>query len=240
MVPDTLTDAQLHDLVRRMELLPQLLRRQIEEEICDLVPLPPDWLEQQQAAMLGDQSLEQVLTARQWSPTDLDLHLRRPEALRRFAEQRFGPGLEERFLADQGSRDRVIYSFIRVRDAALARELWIRLEEGETTFAEAASVYSEGPEKDHKGLIGPLPMAMVHPPQLAAALRSLRPGQLTPPQTLGDWQVLLRLEQLMPARFDAAMRERLLSEQLDAFLQARVQQLLAGEQPEALHYDQSV
>lgn len=240
MPEDLLTDDQLHDLVRRMELMPQLLRRQIEEEICQVVPLEPEWLLEQRKTVLGDQEPEAFLVARGWSEADLELHLWRPEALRRFAEQRFGPGLEERFLAEQGSRDQVIYSFLRVRDPALARELWIRLEEGETTFAEAAAAYSEGPEKAHKGLIGPLPMTMVQPNQLVNALRSLRAGQLSPPTVIGEWQVLLRLEQFTPARFDAAMRQRLLSEQLDAYLQQRVQQRLAGEQPESLHYDQPV
>ena len=34
---------------------------------------------------------------------------------------------------------------LRVKDYALARELWIRLEEDETTFAEAARQFGEGP-----------------------------------------------------------------------------------------------
>ena len=66
--------------------------------------------------------------------------------MRRFAKQRFGPGLEETFLSSRGGRDLVIYSLLRVRDAGLARELWIRLEEGETTFAEAAHQYGVGEE----------------------------------------------------------------------------------------------
>jgi hypothetical protein len=51
--------------------------------------------------------------------------------------------------------------------------------------------------------------------------------------------VLLRLEQLTPARFDEGMREFLLNQQLNAFLEARVQQLLSGDEPEKLHYDPS-
>jgi parvulin-like peptidyl-prolyl isomerase len=233
---DPLPPEQALLLVRRLELWPQLVRRLLEEEIVGNVPLPDDWLADQQQTLLGDQVLEEFLASRNWQPADFQLHIRRPEALRRFAEQRFGPGLEERFLAEQGMRDQVIYSFLRVLDPALARELWIRLEEGETTFAEAAATYSEGPEKAHKGLIGPLSMGVVQPPELSAALRSLRPGQLKPPISIGPWHVLVRLEQLTPARFDAATRERLLSEQLDAFLQQRIQLMLDGDPLEPLHY----
>ena len=232
-----LSGAEIEQLVRRMELLPQLLRRREEEAIVALVPLPEEWLAEQRSQLLGDQPLEELLQVRGWQPADLDLHLSRQEALRRFAQQRFGPGLEERFLASKGGRDEVIYSLLRVRDPGLARELWIRLEEDETTFAEAASQYSEGPEAQRKGVMGPMPIGVLQPPQLADWLRSLQPGQLMPPRPLGEWQVLLRLEQLTPARFDAPMRDKLLQEELEAFLQARVQQWLAGEQPDVLHYD---
>ena len=42
------------------------------------------------------------------------------------------------------------------RQLDLARELWIRLEECEITFAEAASTFSEGPEAHRKGVMGPM------------------------------------------------------------------------------------
>ena len=43
-----------------------------------------------------------------------------------------------------------------MKDYALARELWIRLEEDETTFAQAAREFGEGPEADRHGVIGPV------------------------------------------------------------------------------------
>ena len=129
-----LSDADLLSLVRRMELEPKLLRRHLEEQIIELVPLEEALLEKSRTDCLNGRSEEEFLQEKGWSSADLDLHLRRPEALRRFAHQRFAPGLEERFLASNGSRDLVIYSLLRVRDYALARELWIRIEENETTL----------------------------------------------------------------------------------------------------------
>ena len=52
----------------------------------------------------------------------------------------------------------MIYSLLRVKDYGLARELWIRLEEDETTFAEAAREFGEGPEADRQGVVGPIPI----------------------------------------------------------------------------------
>ena len=237
--PETLLggEAEVMALLRRMELWPQLLRRAEEEAIVAAVPLPSTWLEQQRQALLGESDAHDWLSAKGWQEPDLTVHLARPEALKRFARQRFGPGLEDSFLASQGSHDQIVYSLLRVRDAALAQELWIRLEEGETTFAEVATHFSEGPEAARKGVIGPMAMGQLQPVELAQLLRTLRPGQLHPPTRLGEWSVLLRLEQLTPARFDASMQEVLLQQQLDAFLNEPVSLRLAGEAPDPIQYD---
>ena len=64
------------------------------------------------------------------------------------------------------------------------------------------------------------------------------PGKYAP-KILGEWHVLLRLEQLTPARFDDQLRLRMQDEALDEFLDARVTRILAGDsaQLEPLHYD---
>ena len=234
-----LSESDIASLARRMELLPQLIRRQQEELILESVSLPPQWLEEQRQAFFGDQNPDQVLRTRGWSQRDLDTHLQLPEALRRFAKQRFGPGLEDKFLSSRGGRDQVIYSLLRVRDVDLARELWIRLEEGETTFAEAAHQYGIGEEAQRKGVIGPISIGRLQPEVLQEILRSLRPGELTAPRQLGEWHVLMRLEQLTPARFDQSMREQMQQEELGAYLQQRVNAVLKGEADtlEPIHYD---
>lgn len=237
-----LADDELLGLVRRMELLSSLLRRHLEEEITRLVDIPADWLEEAISKFCGSQDLDSLLVEKGWSKDDLMMHLARPEALRRFAAQRFGPGLEDRFLSFQGGRDQVIYSLLRVRDPGLARELWIRLEEGEITFAEAASGYSEGPEAHRKGVMGPMEIGTLQPQTLQDLLRALRPGEISSPKILGEWHVLLRLEQLTPARFNDELRLRMQDEALDEFLANRVNTILAGEaaQLESLHYDRDV
>ena len=226
-----------HQLVRRLDLWSQLLRRQEEEAIAALVPVESEWVEAKRQELLGQQPLQELLEQRRCSADEFELHLWLPEALLRFAEARYGPGLEEEFLSAGGGHDQIIYSLLRVRDVCLARELWIRLEEGEALFSELASAFGEGPEASHKGLIGPMPLGSLQPPELAAVLRALRPGETPPPLVLGEWQVLLRLEQLQPARFDQAMRRHLLEQQLNALLETRVRQRLAGEAPEELTYD---
>ena len=64
--------------------------------------------------------------------------------IKRFASARFSPGLEEIFIAG-GAMTRLCIHF-QARDQGLIQELWIRLEEGETSFVDVAEEYGEGPE----------------------------------------------------------------------------------------------
>ena len=119
----------------------------------------------------------------------------------------------------------------------MARELWIRLEENETTFAEAAHQHGVGEEAQRKGVIGPVSIGLLQP-EVLQQFWHLRPGELSAPRQMGDWHVLMRLEQLKPARFDDAMREQILHEALNAFLQERVERVLAGDASSLeQHYD---
>lgn len=238
----SLPDIELRSLIRRCELVPALLRRQIEEEITtlvvpDLEPSDELWKSfRNKQKLKEDDALDCWLDQRGWSHRDLCLHLLRPIALYRFKEQRYGPGVEEQFLVRKNDLDTVIYSLLRVKDAGLARELWISLSEGETTFAEVASRHSDGPEANTKGVIGPLLLGSVEP-ILAERLRSLRVGQVRPPVSMGGWQVLLRLESLSPARLDQPTRDKLLDEQFEIWIRQRVDAILAGESPDPLHFD---
>jgi parvulin-like peptidyl-prolyl isomerase len=233
---------RLEQLLRRTELLRPLLRRSLEEEITQLVELPAEQhqaLEQEFRQAQGleqEEALSAWLEQRGWNPEDLELHLARPVALNLYAQQRFGPGVEDTFLQRKNDLDTVVYSLLRVGDQGLARELWIQLSEGEISFAEAASRHSDGPEATTKGVIGPLTLGQIQP-ELAERLRSLRQGDLRAPEQMGPWWVLLRLEQLTPARLDGAMRDRLLQEQLNTWLEERTNAVIAGEHTDPLHYD---
>ena len=232
-----LSSEQICDLVRRLELTSTLTRRLLEEEVAAVVPIDQPWLEAQQQQFCGDRALGDVLEQHGWTKDDLTLNLWLPEALKRFAEQRFGAGAEEEFLRQGSGFDQIVYSMIRTRDRGLARELWIRAEEKESDFLELARQFGEGPEAGHMGVIGPTSIGALQPPLLAENLRRLQPGEIHPPQQLGEWWILLRLEKLQPASFDAAMKHRLIQQQMDAFLSDRVKNMRAGETLEALHYE---
>ena len=117
--------------------------------------------------------------------------------------------------------------------------MWIQISEGEVSFSQAATQYGEGPEASRGGIIGPISLGSLEPPSLVQVLRQLRPGEVHKPQQIGEWLVLLRLENLNPAVLDSTMRLRLINEQLDEWLTLRVKKLLAGDGVEPLHYHPS-
>lgn len=149
----------------------------------------------------------------------------RPWQWRRWCQEQWGPQLQTLFLQRKAELDRVTYSMLRLRDGELALELFQQIKEGEASFAELASQFSEGPERNNAGLVGPMPLSQPHP-AMAKLLQVSKPGQLWPPKQLEGWWLILRLERLHPASLDGEMQERLLLEEGDKALE----QLLRRQQ----------
>ena len=230
--------SELTNLIHRLELLPVLLRGQQEEAIADLVDCSESELIEEEKVVLGGQSRAEYIQARNWLEADMDLKVRCCLALKLYAKQHYGPGLEDVFLRSHGKRDKVIYSMLRVKERGLARELYLRIMEGEITFPDASSQFGQGPEAQYKGVLGPMPIGSIYPPVISDWLRSLKPGEVKPPEHLGEWHFIMRLEQLTPARLDDPMRQTLLDEQMNEFLDDRVKRLLKGDIIDPLHYHQ--
>lgn len=142
--------------------------------------------------------------------------------LERFKEGLWGNKVESYFLQRKARLDRVIYSLLRLKDAAIAQELYFRLESEEAVFTDLAAKYSQGPEANTGGLIGPADLGGCHP-RLSEMMRVSQPGQLWPPTRVEDWWVIIRLEKFMPAQIDEAMRRRLLEEMFVTWLKEESQ-----------------
>lgn len=138
--------------------------------------------------------------------------------LDKFKEWKWGNQLESYYLKRKDRLDRVIYSLLRVKDAAIAQELYFRLESDEDKFTDLATKYSKGPEANTGGLIGPADLGGCHP-RLSEMLRVSQPNQLWPPTRVEDWWVIVRLEKFLPTQLDDGLRRRLLDELFAKWLQ---------------------
>ena len=153
------------------------------------------------------------------SPADLRWQIELPFRVNSYCNDHFLIKAEARFLDRKNSLDQVTYSLLRVRDGALAKELYCRILEEEATFADLAKEFSEGNERNSNGIVGPTPLAQGHP-LLVQRLRSSKPGTLIAPFQVEQWWLVVRLESFLPASLNDAARQRMAQELFDEWIQA--------------------
>ena len=144
--------------------------------------------------------------------------------LEKFKTATWGPKIESYFMTRKASLDQVVCSLLRTKDAFLAQEIYFQIQQKEQSFSCLATAYTQGPEAQTGGVIGPVPLSQLHP-AIAKVLSISRPGQLWPPTRLEEWSMIIRLEKLLPAELDEQMRRRLIDELFDNWLKQQMQQL---------------
>lgn len=234
----SLFSEQALQLLKRHNQLRPLLQQLVTAEAVQHVSLSDEERDQAWDQFLGgrdrDEVVESVFSQHGASEEDLEWQLLLPIRVKRVAQQEFGPKAEARFLERKDQLDLVTYSLLRVKDLHLARELFLRIEGGEASFADLAANYSEGPERNSQGVVGPVPLTKAHP-VLAERLRTSRDQELLPPFPLVDWWLVARREALQPAVFDAAMAERMALELFEEWIQEETQRKVTAMSGSALH-----
>lgn len=226
----SVTTEEIIPLLARYQMLPQLLRESIVDQAIASFSCSSDELLSacqqfyQQNRLTSDSDLQAWLKRHGMSREHLEETITRRVRIEKFQQATWGHQLESYFLKRKNQLDRVIYSFLRIDNPGVALELYFRIAEQEQTFAEVARQYSQGPEAFTGGIIGPVELGNLNP-NLAGLLSMSQPGQLLPPQASGEWQIIVRLEKLMPAQLDEPMRKRLLKELFEAWLQERLNEL---------------
>ena len=212
----------LAELRRYNLLMPLLQRRIIEEAVGSEQPASED-LEKaraqffQQNKLNDPETVQGFLKQHGWSEDDLDWQIAQPLRIQAHCRNHYRHKAEAHFLTRKNQLDRVVYSLLRSKDLFLAQELYLRIDAGEANFGDLAAQFAEGPERDTKGIIGPVAMTQAHP-TLAETLRTAKPGVLMHPMRVGEWWVVIRLESYTPATFDDAMAERLSRELFDQWV----------------------
>ena len=142
-----------------------------------------------------------------------------------YANANFRSKAEQRFLERKEQLDSVIYSLIRVKDKFKAREIWIQINEKESEFNDMALKFSEGPEKMRQGIVGPVPLLQANP-KVCETLRSLQPGELAQPIAVGEFYLIIRLEQYLPATLDEQTRRTMSTELFEKWLKDETERML--------------
>lgn len=217
-------------LMAGYQMLPQFLQEILLDEATASIECTPEEVvaaHQQfytQNQITTDEARQSWLQRYGMTQEQLESLATRELRIEKYKQITWGPKLESYFLNRKDKLDKVIYSLIRTQDIGIAQELYFRILEGEQSFAELARAYSQGPEAQTDGLIGPVELSVPHP-TLAQILTLSQPGQLSPPTRVGEWIVLVRLEKFIPAQLDDPMRRRLLNECFNSWLQEQLNQL---------------
>jgi parvulin-like peptidyl-prolyl isomerase len=224
-----ITSEDLGPLLAQYQMLPQLAREVILERAIAEIECTDEektlahnqFCQQYQlstATDIQDWMRKQGLTSAQLE----NLIVRRIK-LEKFKEATWENEVEAYFHKRKSQLDRVVYSLIRTDKAEIAQELYFRIQEKETSFKDLAIQYSQGSEAQTGGLIGPVELSAPHP-KIAQILSTSKPGQVSPPTRVGDWLVIVRLDNYISADLDQSMRQRLIEEMFRNWLNEQMSQ----------------
>ena len=207
----------------RSHLLPQVLREMIIDRVLmQWEPASAGELSSGQAAFdRCHQEITEMAIDRQLDRTQLIKAAVRKEKLQQFKRHSWEHKLGSYYLERKVQLDRVIYSIIQVEDVALAQELFFRIQSRERSFGELALRYSQGAAAIDGGRVGPISMSNL-PPDIASQVTQIGLGELSPLLTIGDTYAFIRLEELIPAQFDDRLKQFLLDELFEKWLQAQI------------------
>ena len=221
----------LPGLLDRYNLLPTFIRRLLEtKHTHDIRPSKEDQIIFNNQ-FLSDNNIkgkDNLLTWLSQNGLDekrLDLMLYERLQVEIFKQNSFDNNVESIFLKRKESLDRVMYSIMRVETREEAEELHLKLDEREASFAELASNYALGSEKEFNGMIGPVELRLLDA-NLSERLKISKTGQLWPPFEFKKFWIVLRLEKHLPASLDENMRKRLRNELYEEFINKQVLKLV--------------
>ena len=219
----TITQEELPGQLARYRLLPQLAREIIVDQAIAEIDCTPEEIQQIKQRLFQRERIQSEEQYQRWcekqgmTPQQIENFILRDLKVEKYKQNTWNSKLEAYFLENKRQLDKVVYSLIRTKDAGVAQELYFRIEEGEETFSEVATKYSQGTEAKTGGLVGPVELNVPHP-KIAQMLMSSQPKQLLPPTSVGEWWVLLRLEQYQSAQLDEPTKRRLLGDLFQKWL----------------------
>jgi parvulin-like peptidyl-prolyl isomerase len=229
----TITTEKVVTLLANYQMLPQFLREVITDQAIASITCTPEekasacqqFCEKYQ--LTSESERQELLELYEMTPEELEALAMREQKIEKFKRATWGHKVESYFLHRKSLLDKVIYSLIKIKDVGVAQELYFRIQEGEQSFSELARAYSQGTEAQTGGLLGPIELGKISS-KLAQMLYVSQTGQLWSPTCLGEWIVIVRLEQLIPAVLDENMRQQLLDELFEGWLQEQLVELTSS------------
>jgi parvulin-like peptidyl-prolyl isomerase len=145
--------------------------------------------------------------------------------LEQFKRTKWGHAIKSRFLVVKSQLDRVLFSSIEVTDLSLAQELYLLVSEQGYSLNKLAKTHSQNQSAKLGGVVGPVSIAHLHP-LVQHYLTRLEPKQLSPIFPVGERYIFLRLDRLLPSKFDLQVEQLLLNELFNHWLEQQIVDLI--------------
>ncbi len=197
----------------RTELLNIFIESELQNEIIKAFS--------NKLGLSDENGLDSWLAEKEMSKVDFEELALKEVKLKRFCKENFDNKVEQHFLKRKSKLDIVVYSLIRVSNIYIARELCLRIANKEDEFGDLASIYSNGIEKNTRGIVGPCTLDKTHP-KLANILKSAEPGKIIGPIKVEKSFLIVRLESYDSAKLDDYMRDQMRLELCNNFIESRV------------------
>jgi parvulin-like peptidyl-prolyl isomerase len=151
--------------------------------------------------------------------------------LQKFKQLGWGERVTSYFHQHERDLDKLTFSILQVPDGAIAQELFFRVQDGETSFAELARAYSVGQTAVNGGVVGPILARELHP-SVRQTITGLEPGELTSLFQLDGTFGFIRLDAIEVAELNRSTYQFILDEFFDAWIQPTIAlEIGAREEP---------
>jgi parvulin-like peptidyl-prolyl isomerase len=225
---------QLLSYLKQYQMLPQLLRELVIDHAIASVECSAEEIQTAKQEYINQNRLNDPNRLQAWlnrtrlQQADLEKLAVRSYKIKKFKQETWGPKVESYYLQRKRDLDQVVYSLLRTKDNNTATELYFRLQNQEATFEELAQHYSQGPEAETRGIVGPVPVTTPNE-KIAKMLLQSEAGQLWPPVRIGEWNIIVRLEKLISAQLNDATRQKLINELFSKWLEEQVKKIITIE-----------
>ena len=219
-------------LLQRNGLLELLIERSMVEVLASDIEISEEVKTaifngyQKKHSLQSEEAKKEHIAKLRITETEFEERVLRPYRIKQLAKARFGAKAEGHFLVTKERLDTIVYSLLRLDSRSVAQEMYLKIAHNEANFGDLAETYSQGPERNTKGVIGPTPLNQSHP-ILKEKLRAATPGRLLEPFKLDKWWVVTRLEKIAPATFDEQMADKMSIELFQEWLRQETQNNLA-------------
>ncbi len=212
------------------ELIQGFLRRQIIAQQAQQLGIETTAQELQAAADLlrKNQKLDTAAATLQWlkanflSVDDFEKIVVHKLVTEKLAQHLFGDRVEHFFHQNTLEYGGATIYEVVLDNRELAMEIFYSLQEGDLNFADVAHQYI--PDSEHKrrgGYLGTVNRKQLRP-EISAAVFAAKPPQLLAPVVTAIGVHLIYVEQINPAKLDDLLRQKILMDMFDGWLDEQV------------------